>query len=92
MPLDRWTAARRPVHALRTSRYSFCRHGRGASYYALFASCTGAAASGGADALPAAWRGLAPFELRHGQVETLGAVATGHDVLSRQPTGSGKSI
>ena len=42
--------------------------------------------------MPAAWRKLSPYELRPGQVDTLTALATGGDVLSRQPTGSGKSL
>ena len=47
---------------------------------------------GAVDGVPEVWRALSPYELRHGQVETLEALAKGCDVLSRQPTGSGKSL
>ena len=42
--------------------------------------------------MPAAWRRLSEFPLRPGQEETAAALATGRDVLTRQPTGSGKTL
>ena len=42
--------------------------------------------------VPAAWRRLSEFPLRRGQEETAAALATGNDVLTRQPTGSGKTL
>ena len=43
--------------------------------------------------VPAAWRALSPHgEFRPSQEDTLEAIASGRDVVSRQPTGSGKSL
>ena len=43
--------------------------------------------------MPDAWHQLSPFDqLRQGQVDTLVALSSGRDVLSRQKTGSGKSL
>ena len=40
----------------------------------------------------ASLRRLCPYELREGQEQTLAALTRGVDVLSRQPTGSGKTF
>ena len=42
--------------------------------------------------MPETWRRLSPYELRPGQEEVLGLLASGVDVLARLPTGSGKSL
>ena len=56
-------------------------------------ACVLSRSHGCADGMVTAWQALSvsPFPLREGQVEMLCALATGVDVLSRQPTGSGKS-
>ena len=47
--------------------------------------------AGALDGVPAEWRALSEHALNKGQEETLKLVARGGNVLSRQPTGSGKS-
>ena len=41
--------------------------------------------------VPAEWRALSEYTLNEGQEQTMAALAMGGNVLSRQPTGSGKS-
>ena len=51
------------------------------------------ALSAGAGRVPAAWLKLSPHaQLKPGQVDTLEAIASGGDLVSRQATGSGKSL
>ena len=47
--------------------------------------------AGALDGVPAEWRALSEHTLNEGQEQTLELVARGGNVLSRQPTGSGKS-
>ena len=46
---------------------------------------------GADEQVPAGWRALSEHHLNLGQEQTLAALARGGNVLSRQPTGSGKS-
>ena len=51
------------------------------------------ALSAGSGRVPAAWLKLSPHaQLKPGQVDTLEAIASGGDLVSRQATGSGKSL
>ena len=54
--------------------------------------CARAPAATSPAGLPTRWQQLAPHELRQGQLATLLAQAKYSDVLSRQPTGSGKTL
>ena len=54
--------------------------------------CARAPAASSPARLPTRWQRLAPHVLRQGQIETLLAQAKYSDVLSRQPTGSGKTL
>ena len=56
---------------------------------ACVAAADDAACSAGG--VPSEWRALSKHELNTGQECTLAAIASGGNVLSRQPTGSGKS-
>ena len=55
-------------------------------------SCSVSSSADGSREVPAAWRRLSEFPLRLGQAETAAALATGNDVLTRQPIGSGKTL
>ena len=69
----------------------------GASAHALTSSGSSALSGfgdcdvGADEQVPAGWRALSEHHLNLGQEQTLAALARGGNVLSRQPTGSGKS-
>jgi len=58
----------------------------------MHACCPRTAGEGDEEGFVEALQRLAPCAFRPGQRETIAALATGRDVLTRQPTGSGKSL
>jgi hypothetical protein len=88
-PFKRSTCSRMPS---RPVRRCICARDMGRACFSRVAGTPdNAPASPRVVGVPAEWRALSEYTLNEGQEQTMAALAMGGNVLSRQPTGSGKS-